>query len=46
MTAKAVGIGTDAPVDCAILELKSTERGFLPPRMDTDQRNSIPSPED
>jgi len=46
MTAKAVGIWTGAPLDCAILELRSEERGFLPPRMNTDQRNLIPSPEE
>ncbi len=28
----------------AILDIKSTTKGFLPPRMDTDQRNLIVSP--
>ena len=31
--------------DSAILELKSTTKGFLPPRMTTDEIRAIPSPE-
>ncbi|MCX6267111.1 MAG: hypothetical protein NTW16_07110, partial [Bacteroidetes bacterium] len=38
-----VSINTDnsAPDVSAILDLKSTDKGFLPPRMTTAQRNSI-----
>ncbi|WP_188459633.1 glycine rich domain-containing protein [Psychroflexus planctonicus] len=39
-----VGIGTTQPDDSAILEVESTEKGFLPPRMTTNQRNDINSP--
>jgi hypothetical protein len=40
-----VGIGTLGSVDpSALLEVKSTTQGFLPPRMDEGERNSIPSP--
>ena len=44
-TAQA-GINTDgsAPDPSAMLDLKSTEMGFLPPRMNTIQRNAIASP--
>lgn len=41
-----VGIGADPPVASAILELQSTNKGFLPPRMTTEQRNNILSPAD
>ncbi len=34
-----LGIGTDTPA--AILDLTSTTKGFLPPRMTTTQRNAI-----
>ncbi len=37
-----IGIGTTNPDDEAILELFSTDQGFLPPRMDSAQRVSIP----
>jgi hypothetical protein len=36
-----VGIGTDSPDETAILELQSTEKGFLPSRMTTVQRDAI-----
>lgn len=36
-----VGVGTENPVLAAILEVKSTEKGFLPPRMTTEQRDAI-----
>jgi hypothetical protein len=36
-----VGIGTAAPVSSAALEIVSTTRGFLPPKMTTAQRNAI-----
>ena len=39
-----VGIGTTEPVPSAILELKATNRGFLPPRMDSSQRVAIANP--
>jgi len=37
-----IGIGTTNPDDQSILELFSTDQGFLPPRMDSTQRVSIP----
>lgn len=40
-----VGIGTTTPHASAALELKSTNKGFLPPRMTQAQRNTISSPE-
>ncbi|WP_312399940.1 hypothetical protein [Chryseobacterium sp.] len=41
-----VGIGTAAPATNALLELSSTTKGFLPPRMTTAQRLAInPKPE-
>lgn len=39
-----VGIGTNAPDSSAILELESTQKGFLPSRMTTEQRDSIQNP--
>lgn len=36
-----VGIGTILPEESSILELKSTNRGFLPPRMTTSERDDI-----
>ena len=39
-----VGIGTAAPAASAILDVSSTTRGFLPPRMTIAQRNSITNP--
>jgi hypothetical protein len=41
-----VGINTDnsAPDGSAMLDVKSTGKGFLPPRMTTDQMNSIITP--
>jgi hypothetical protein len=41
-----VGINTDnsAPDNSAMLDLKSTNKGFLPPRMTTAQRDLISSP--
>ncbi|WP_415325843.1 hypothetical protein [Chryseobacterium sp. MMS23-Vi53] len=38
---KNVGIGTTDPNSSAILELSSTNRGFLPPRMTTAQRDAL-----
>ncbi len=40
----SVGIGTTAPVASAALQLDSTNKGFLPPRMTTASRNGIASP--
>jgi len=39
-----VGIGTAAPETSAILDVESTSKGFLPPRMTTQQRNAISTP--
>lgn len=36
-----VGIGTSSPVASAQLEVSSTTKGFLPPRMTTAQRDAI-----
>jgi len=40
-----VGIGTNTPKNSALLEVNSTTKGFLPPRMIASQRNAIASPE-
>jgi hypothetical protein len=42
--AVGVGVGTTNPLTTSILELKSTTRGFLPPRMTAAQRLAISSP--
>jgi hypothetical protein len=39
-----VGIGTNTPDVSAIVDIRSTEKGFLLPRMTTIQRNSISNP--
>lgn len=39
-----VGIGTIAPVTSAALDVTSTSKGFLPPRMTTAQRDGINTP--
>lgn len=39
-----VGIGTTNPDASALLELESTTKGFLPPRMTGTQRNAIAAP--
>lgn len=41
-----VGIGTTSPDSSSILDVSSTNRGFLPPRLTTAERQSIPSPAD
>ncbi len=41
-----VGIGTTSPNTTAALDVESTTKGFLPPRMTTVQRNAIASPAD
>lgn len=40
----AVGIGTTAPNASAALDVTSTTKGFLPPRLTTAQRDAIASP--
>lgn len=46
MNAQSVGINADGstPEASAMLDVKSTEKGFLPPRMTTAQRDAISSP--
>ena len=39
-----VGIGTTSPNSTALLDIYSTGKGLLPPRMTTAQRNAISSP--
>ena len=39
-----VGVGTTSPESSAILDINSTSKGFLIPRMTTTQRNAIASP--
>ncbi|WP_198659567.1 hypothetical protein [Nubsella zeaxanthinifaciens] len=43
-TSGAVGMGTAAPNASAMLEINSTSKGVLPPRMTTSQINAISSP--
>ena len=40
----SVGIGTSSPNAAALLQVDSTTKGFLPPRMTTAQRDAISSP--
>jgi len=40
----SLGVGTIAPEVCAAVEIKSTTQGFLPPRMDTRDRDNIDTP--
>jgi trimeric autotransporter adhesin len=42
--AQSVGIGTNSPHPSALLEVRSTDKGLLIPRMTTTQRNAIASP--
>ena len=39
-----VGIGTNTPAASSQLEVSSTTKGFLPPRMNVSQRNAIANP--
>lgn len=39
-----VGIGTTAPAASAQLEVTSTSKGFLPPRLTASQRDAISNP--
>lgn len=43
-SAQSVGVGTTSPDPSALLELKATDKGFLPPRMTGAQKILIPSP--
>jgi hypothetical protein len=40
----AVGVGTSSPNGSAIVDITSTTKGFLPPRMTYEQRNAIVNP--
>lgn len=42
--AQSVGIGTTAPQSSAALDVQSTNKGLLIPRMTSDQRKAIPNP--
>jgi hypothetical protein len=44
LMSQGVGIGTNLPDASAILELQSSNKGFLLPRLTTTLRNAIPSP--
>jgi hypothetical protein len=44
LTAQHVGIGTATPAASAALDVSSTTRGLLPPRMTASQRNAIATP--
>jgi hypothetical protein len=39
-----VGVGTSSPNAAAVLDVASTTKGFLPPRMTTAQRDAISTP--
>ena len=39
-----VGIGTTSPSKSALLDLTSTTKGFLPPRMTATQASAVTSP--
>jgi hypothetical protein len=39
-----VGVGTTTPNASAVLDVTSTQKGFLPPRMTSQQRDSISTP--
>lgn len=43
-TNNSLGIGPNTPVASSILELSSTAKGFLPPRMTSTQRDAITTP--
>jgi hypothetical protein len=39
-----IGIGTTTPASSALLDVSSTSKGFLPPRMSQTQRDAVASP--
>ncbi len=39
-----IGIGTNAPSNSAVVEISSSTKGFLPPRMTASERDAISSP--
>ena len=43
-TVAQVGVGTSSPNASAALEVSSTSKGFLPPRMTAAQRDAISNP--
>lgn len=43
-TLGSVGVGTSTPAASSLLDLSSTTKGFLPPRMTSAQRTAISSP--
>ena len=43
-SAQNIGIGTNTPAASAMLDVSSTSRGLLAPRMTTTQRNAIAAP--
>jgi hypothetical protein len=44
LTAQNVGVNTTTPEPSAILDVNSNQKGFLPPRMTTAERNAISAP--
>jgi hypothetical protein len=44
LTAQNIGIGTTTPDSSAMVDIKSTTKGFLMPRMTTAQRDAIVNP--
>ncbi len=44
LSAQSVGVGTTNPSPAAILDVSSTNKGLLIPRMTTAERNLIPTP--
>jgi len=45
-SAGSVGIGTAAPANSSLVDMSSTSKGFLPPRMTQGQMTAISSPAD
>ncbi len=43
LSAQNVGIGTITPNASAMLDVSSNDKGFLPPRLSTAERNAMPS---
>ncbi|MFT3979566.1 MAG: hypothetical protein QM687_03785 [Ferruginibacter sp.] len=41
--AQNVGVGTGTPNAAAMLDVSSSDKGFLPPRLSTSQRNAMPN---